>query len=1227
MPNIPLISFNAGELSPKIDARADIEKYASGCRTLENMIPVIYGDVERRPGTEFIYEAKYSPQGIKLIPFIYSAEIAYMCEHGNLYSRFYYDGAILLDDSSNPVEVVTPFLVGDLPELQYDQIADTQWLVHGSYPPQKLTRTTATTFSCDEIVFTKGPFLKRNDLDANDGITLTCSVTAADAVGTLTASGAVFNALHVGALFKLVHPRAVTQVSITAAGTSDPIDVHGNYTWTTSGTWTGKVWLQRNDNEAGWENYRSKQSRDNANIDLTKTEDGDNVQYRIYAEAGLTGSDFISDISVHDPDNNGVVRIDTVGGTTTATVTVMVELASTDTTTRWAEGAWSSLRGYPRAFCFFENRAVYAGTAHNPSTVWLSKSDQYENFEEGVNAADSFAVFITTTNEIRWIAALKSLCVGTSGDEWIIQSNRLDTPITPTGYSAKQQTAYGSAPVQPVKVNKSILYLDYVRRKVREFTAVDEYNSQYTAPDLTALAEHITESGLTCMAHQRNPDSILWSIRADGVLDSMTYEREQNTVGWARHLLGETSTDTSEVTGVGASQTPVTYINENGALWCLPINNRTILTLDADGVAVNVGGGIVGLPCTGHPFKSGDILYITGTTNYGGAQTLTSGTTANELQFTDTYVAETFDGTEVVQKKITTNSGAGRMAQDSSGNMYIGHGWDDSTYVTKIDLDGTVTYDCVTLDPVGPLGSTADVCLGLAVSADDKYLYLWVLREVLNDYGCMLKFDLTTGAELWRTTSVYNETNNAGYDMAIDASGNAYAPVRVGNATRKFASATGAGSMLTQMGDHLPGGSVSLSTLMDYCCIVDNDMGLVIVGGYSASTIEADGPYAYNLAVRIFDDSVGATLKVGGWYFETVWRCAAINSKCILTHDGYIYVLLLTPAGDTTPKIYKIEWTGSALNVVSEMTLPAYAVGFYIDAWDNLVVVNQNYSTTQTSVLHYYDWDLNYVSKIDNMYYACLGAWTAAAGGNWLQGDAVSWPRAGNVPSGYDYTANGIVQSVAIIPSTDEDEVWLAVQRYINGTARRFIERMKPRLFDTIADCFYIDCGLTITNTPASATITGLDHLIGEEVVVLGDGVVYIPTAAVDASGSITISTAVSVAQVGLAYRYKLKPMRPDIQTGQGTTHGSIVKVAEMGISFLNTMNAKYGVNYTNLYDINWTNVQWTNNSDITGLFTGDVVVNVDGGFTIDNPLIISGNDPLPCCVRALIPRQEKTGR
>jgi hypothetical protein len=54
MANIPITTFNSGELSPRIDARIDVEKYSSGCKILENFIPEKYGCATRRPGTLYI---------------------------------------------------------------------------------------------------------------------------------------------------------------------------------------------------------------------------------------------------------------------------------------------------------------------------------------------------------------------------------------------------------------------------------------------------------------------------------------------------------------------------------------------------------------------------------------------------------------------------------------------------------------------------------------------------------------------------------------------------------------------------------------------------------------------------------------------------------------------------------------------------------------------------------------------------------------------------------------------------------------------------------------------------------------------------------------------------------------------------------------------------------------------------------------------------------------------
>lgn len=54
MPNTPIVSFNAGEMTQLIEERIDTEKYKSGCRRLRNFLPRIYGAAEKRPGTIFV---------------------------------------------------------------------------------------------------------------------------------------------------------------------------------------------------------------------------------------------------------------------------------------------------------------------------------------------------------------------------------------------------------------------------------------------------------------------------------------------------------------------------------------------------------------------------------------------------------------------------------------------------------------------------------------------------------------------------------------------------------------------------------------------------------------------------------------------------------------------------------------------------------------------------------------------------------------------------------------------------------------------------------------------------------------------------------------------------------------------------------------------------------------------------------------------------------------------
>ena len=98
-------SFNAGELSPLVHARVDFDKYNNGVKHLLNYIPLVQGPVTRRPGSYFIAEVKDSTKLVRLIPFEFSTEQAYMIEAGDFYFRYFKDNASILEANQNVVSV------------------------------------------------------------------------------------------------------------------------------------------------------------------------------------------------------------------------------------------------------------------------------------------------------------------------------------------------------------------------------------------------------------------------------------------------------------------------------------------------------------------------------------------------------------------------------------------------------------------------------------------------------------------------------------------------------------------------------------------------------------------------------------------------------------------------------------------------------------------------------------------------------------------------------------------------------------------------------------------------------------------------------------------------------------------------------------------------------------------------------------------------------------------
>lgn len=532
--------FNAGELSPKMLGRNDVSQYGKGCRKLRNFLVTPYGAVERRPGTEFLCRVKYADKPVRLIRFIFSSTVAYVCEFGDCYIRFLKDGVPVRKDDNSILELSSPYSAADLPGIQFVQSADVMTLVHPGHPVQELKRTAANVFTLTEKAYEYPPVL---DPNLDDDHTLAASALEGGIV--LTASKDTFTEQNEGGYFQLIHTRRSNEISkdFTENGVSDSLEVYGFWTFTTHGTWSGNVTIQRSfDNGNTWNDFRTYSSEKDSNTSSSGDEEERGVLYRIQMkdyEESETGTLKMCRCLFVNPDflTTGVVKITGVSDSRHAVGTVVTKLGGTEATAEWNEGAWSPRRGYPRTIAYYEERMMFGGTAFKPQTVWGSKTNDWDNFLTGSKDDDGleFTLASDTVNTICWMCQHNALVIGTMDSEWTLSASDSAEALTPSNFQVKRQSVYGSSAISAQMVGETILFVQRGGRKVREFVFQWEKNG-YSCPDMTILADHITSGGIRETALQQLPDSILWCVLGDGTVSALTYERDQEVIGWHRHV-------------------------------------------------------------------------------------------------------------------------------------------------------------------------------------------------------------------------------------------------------------------------------------------------------------------------------------------------------------------------------------------------------------------------------------------------------------------------------------------------------------------------------------------------------------------------------------------------------------------------------------------------------------------------------------------------------------------
>lgn len=195
---------------------------------------------------------------------------------------------------------------------------------------------------------------------------------------------------------------------------------------------------------------------------------------------------------------------------------------------------------YPRAATTFQQRRIYGGSRRLPLSVWGSKPGAPENFDASpvTNDGDAYN-FILDAEEIipiRHLVPIRDglLILHARGvDRLIAEQGKAVTPINKL---IENQALFGVGNAPPVVINNDVLFANNLGTACFALSYTF-YTNSYTPQDLSVLAPHLLGAGQQPLrlAWVEEPDKLMWLLREDGQLLSLTYMREQEIFAWARH--------------------------------------------------------------------------------------------------------------------------------------------------------------------------------------------------------------------------------------------------------------------------------------------------------------------------------------------------------------------------------------------------------------------------------------------------------------------------------------------------------------------------------------------------------------------------------------------------------------------------------------------------------------------------------------------------------------------
>jgi hypothetical protein len=195
----------------------------------------------------------------------------------------------------------------------------------------------------------------------------------------------------------------------------------------------------------------------------------------------------------------------------------------------------------PRAVAYYQQRLAMAGSDAQPETLWMSQAGAFLNFSTSEPLKDSDAITATLVGQsvdvIRHLVPSRSLLIFGRAGVWTLE--RGDQGLTPALEGGiNPQLAEGSSLLPPLQAGRDVLYVEEGGRTVRAVD-YDVARDGIVAEEVSLLAEHLLRASPAAdWCWQAVPDKLVWLVREDGRLLSLSFLRDQRVLGWAWHDTG-----------------------------------------------------------------------------------------------------------------------------------------------------------------------------------------------------------------------------------------------------------------------------------------------------------------------------------------------------------------------------------------------------------------------------------------------------------------------------------------------------------------------------------------------------------------------------------------------------------------------------------------------------------------------------------------------------------------